>query len=58
MIRPTDTYGERPKGTLLRVLVKGPHCEPELPLMPLKPKKITFNALESVLCESEEVDWN
>jgi Peptidase family M1 domain len=42
----------------LRVLVKGAHCEPELPLMPLKPKKITFNALESVLCESEEVDWD
>lgn len=39
----------------LRVLVGA--GEPQLPVMPLKPKAVTFNDLESVLCESEEVDW-
>ncbi|MBS1912454.1 MAG: hypothetical protein JST22_10750 [Bacteroidetes bacterium] len=41
----------------LRVLVKGPHAQPQLPLMPLKPKQIFFNDLNAVLCESEQVEW-
>lgn len=41
----------------LRALVKGPLSEFDLPLLPFKPLKITFNPLESVLCEVEETKW-
>ncbi len=41
-----------------RALVKGRDNAFDLPPLPLKPKKITFNALESVLCEVEEKPWN
>jgi aminopeptidase N len=41
----------------LRVLVRGSHSEQDLPLLPLEPKKIVFNDLESVLCDVEEVGW-
>ncbi len=34
-----------------RVMVKGPLTAVDLPLMPIKPEKIIFNDLESVLCE-------
>lgn len=37
-----------------RVQIKGETCEPAIPLMPLKPRKVIFNDLESVLCETEE----
>lgn len=40
-----------------RVLVKGPLTRVDLPLMPLKPEKIVFNDLESVLCEVKNVKW-
>ncbi len=41
----------------LQILVKGPLSEFDLPLLPLKPEKIIFNDLESVLCNVEYVDW-
>ncbi len=41
----------------VRVFVKGRQSEFELPLMPMEPKRIIFNDLESVLCEVENVDW-
>lgn len=41
----------------VRVTVSGPLSNIDLPLLPLKPKKIVFNDFQSVLCESEEVDW-
>ncbi len=41
----------------LRVLVRGAHSEQALPLLPLKPKGVVFNDLESVLCDVKEVDW-
>lgn len=41
----------------LRALVKGSLSEFDLPLLPLEPLKITFNPLESVLCEVEETKW-
>lgn len=45
------------KAARVRVLVRGSESEPQLPLLPLEPKKVIFNDLESVLCEVEEVDW-
>jgi hypothetical protein len=41
----------------LRVFVKGPHSQFELPPLPSEPKVIVFNDLESVLCESKTVGW-
>ena len=41
----------------MRVHAKGPDTEIVLPLLPLKPKSIQFNYLESVLCEYEEKGW-
>lgn len=41
----------------VRVMVSGLHCEPEIPLLPLKPQDIVFNDLESVLCTVDEGDW-
>ena len=41
----------------VRVFVKGPHSEFDLPLLPMEPKQIVFNDLESVLCEVEAVGW-
>ncbi|MBC8045108.1 MAG: hypothetical protein IAF08_16840 [Rhizobacter sp.] len=40
----------------LRVLVKGDTKEITLPLLPMKPERITFNDLESVLCEVENLN--
>jgi hypothetical protein len=37
----------------IRVLIKGPLSEFDLPIMPFKPEEIIFNDLESVLCEVE-----
>ena len=33
----------------MRVLVKGPKSEPELPLLPAEPKNLVFNDMEGVL---------
>jgi aminopeptidase N len=41
----------------LRVKVRGPKSEIELPLMPAKPKSIRFNDLEGVLAEVRMEDW-
>lgn len=49
-------FGEN-RYVAMRALVKGPLCEFELPLLPLEPQSITFNPLESVLCEMDEVPW-
>lgn len=43
--------------TRLRVLIKGPRSEFDLPPFPMRPKRIVFNELESVLCETEEAAW-
>ncbi len=40
-----------------RVVVKGPLTRVDLPLMPMKPEKIVFNDLESVLCEVKNEKW-
>jgi len=42
----------------VRVLVKGPYSEFDLPVLPKKPKEVILNDLESVLCEVENIDWN
>ncbi|MHB1050494.1 MAG: M1 family metallopeptidase [Bacteroidota bacterium] len=42
----------------LRYLIKGPVTELEFPTLPLKPESITFNDLESVLCEIDDEDWD
>jgi aminopeptidase N len=41
----------------VRLLAKGPVTKVDLPLLPMKPDKIVFNDLESVLCEVEHVKW-
>ncbi len=42
----------------VRVKVKGPVSEIELPLMPAEPKKVTFNDLEGVLAEVKTTGWD
>ena len=42
----------------LRFFIKGPVTEFDFPVLPLKPEKITFNDLESVLCEVDDEDWD
>lgn len=41
----------------VRAMVTGKKAEFDLPLMPLKPKDVILNDLESVLCEVETMDW-
>jgi hypothetical protein len=41
----------------VRVKVRGPISEIDLPLMPSKPKAIRFNDLDGVLAEVKMVDW-
>ncbi len=41
----------------MRLNIKGKMTEIELPLLPMKPKNIQFNALESVLCEYDTDDY-
>ena len=50
-------FGDK-KFIRLRSVVKGPLTQFDLPLLPMKPEKISFNDLESVLCEVDNVDWN
>lgn len=42
----------------LRVLIDEAEEVVQLPLLPMKPKKIEFNALASVLCELKEERWS
>ncbi len=42
----------------VRVKVKGPVSEIELPLMPAEPRSVKFNDLEGVLAEVKTVGWN
>lgn len=50
-------FGE---GRIARVkyLIKGPITEFDFPVLPVKPKQIKFNDLESVLCEIDDEDWD
>ena len=41
----------------MRVKVRGPTSEIDLPLMPAKPKAVNFNDLDGVLAEVKMVDW-
>jgi hypothetical protein len=41
----------------VRVKVRGPASEIDLPLMPSKPKAVRFNDLDGVLAEVKMVDW-
>jgi hypothetical protein len=41
----------------LRVIVQGPSSQFDLPSLPLEPKKIVFNDMESVLCEVDYAGW-
>ena len=41
----------------VRVKVRGPSSDIELPLMPSKPKALRFNDLDGVLAEVKMVDW-
>jgi hypothetical protein len=49
-------FGEN-RQARLRVLIKGPLTELELPLLPLKPKNIEFNPYQSVLCRQDREDF-
>lgn len=49
-------YGQQ-RSSRMRLLVKGPVTQVETPLLPLKPERIIFNYLESVLCETVEKSW-
>jgi hypothetical protein len=42
----------------VRVKVKGPVSEIELPLMPAEPRNIKFNDLEGVLAEVKSAGWD
>jgi hypothetical protein len=42
----------------MRVKVKGPVSEIDLPLMPAAPKSVKFNDLEGVLAEVKTTAWN
>jgi hypothetical protein len=42
----------------MRVKVKGPVSEIELPLMPAEPKSVKFNDLEGVLAEVKTTSWD
>lgn len=41
----------------MRVLVKGPHTETDLPAMPAEPKKLVFNDLHGVLANVKMTGW-
>ncbi len=49
-------FGEK-RIARVREMIKGPVTEFDFPVLPLKPEKIKFNDLESVLCEIEGEDW-
>jgi hypothetical protein len=42
----------------IRILVKGPLTDYTIPGLPIKPKDIKFNDLESVLCTIDDEDWD
>jgi len=41
----------------VRVKVRGPSSEIDLPLLPAKPKAVRFNDLDGVLADVKMVDW-
>ncbi len=41
----------------LRVKVRGPHTEIDLPLVPSQPRAVRFNDLDGVLADVKEVGW-
>jgi aminopeptidase N len=58
MIVPIKLTFDDDKEVRIRTLITGAVCEFELPLMKDQPKVITFNDLESVLCEYDNEDWD
>ena len=42
----------------IREQIIGPVTEFDFPLLPIKPKKIKFNDLESILCDIDDEDWD
>lgn len=57
MVIPLEFEFEGKRYARLRVTAKGPMTVIELPLLPMAPKKVTFNLYESVLCTAEKVEW-
>ena len=57
MFVPVRVEFDNDQFTRVRVLVKGPNSVFDLPSFPMKPKRVLFNDLESVLCEMDAVDW-
>lgn len=55
MFVPVSIEFENGTKARLRVLVTGARSEPELPLLPAKPKSIKFNDLEGVLANVEQI---
>jgi aminopeptidase N len=55
MFVPVTVEFENGAKARMRVLVTGARSEPELPLLPAKPKSIKFNDLEGVLATVEQV---
>jgi hypothetical protein len=41
----------------LRVKVRGPQTEIDLPLMPARPKELRFNDLDGVMAQVKMQDW-
>ena len=42
---------------VVKVLVRGPLTEAELPLLPMKPSQVEFNPFEAVLAETKTEGW-
>jgi hypothetical protein len=42
---------------LLQLNVQGPLTEADLPILPMRPRAITFNPYEAVLAETRTEDW-
>ena len=49
-------FGEK-RFARIRFTIKGPLTEFDFPTMPIKPEKIKFNDLSSVLCQIDSEDW-
>ncbi len=49
-------YGQK-KSSRFRLLATGEPTEVETPELPLEPKEIVYNYLESVLCDLKETSW-
>jgi aminopeptidase N len=55
MFVPVTVEFENGSRARLRVLVAGPRSEPELPLLPARPRSVTFNDFEGVLATVQQV---